>query len=954
VETSEPRAPWEDLFDRLVDLPDEQRQAQLTLLAANDRDLARLLGQLLDADSVPTPFFEHPLQAAAVAPTEEEAQLPAGAMVGSWRVVRLIGRGGMGEVYLAERDETSFVQRAALKIIKRGMDSGAIVRRFLRERRILASLDHPNIARLFDGGVGPDGRPFFALEYVEGEPITEYCRRQGLSLDEIVKLMQTVAETVASAHRQLVVHRDLKPANILVTPEGVPKLLDFGIAKLLEEQGSEKLTVTHLGVGALTPAYAAPEQILGETVSMATDVYALGVLLYELVTGEHPHRRNHWTLAALITAIEHESIERPSATLAKLDAPVRQRRRVAGDLDLIILTALHRDQSRRYASAQRLADELGRFLAGRPIDARGDDLRYRLRKLVARNRVAAAAVGLATIAVLGGLAAALWQAREAHIAARHAAAEARRAQHVAAFLVSIFGRSDPEASDPQATQTQGLTARDLLEQGAAQIDTRLANEPEVQADLFEAVARVETNLSLVDPALLHAHRALALRRAMLPPTDGRVGLALAALAGAERQRGSLPQANQTFESALKILIPAMGEDSVEVAVVRRDLAESLPKPEQSVRAVALEKQALATFERRLGPNDFETATTLRELGSAYEENGQYQEAEDAYRRALVPLRALLGPLHGQVLGIQVDLAGLLDRIGRPAEARPMFETAIAGVRKTLGPRHILLAEDLFSYGVLLINQGDFEAGDRAFTEALSIYGRERFEGGHCVRYLGVSAMRQGRYEEAAQYFTHAAEIYSRALGPDNVQRWRALANLGFAHFHLGKVQQAQSELREAVDKIDHLAGGESYEVRAPLKMLGEVETADGETDRALKTLDRARALEIRLFKTRDNHDVAATNLLIARALLARDHPGDVETARRELDEGLGIFARVMPTDPYNGETLLESGRLALRQGDRVRAQRELAAAESQLAAAKGVTHTHAEDAHRLLLQARKG
>ncbi|MFL6203216.1 MAG: serine/threonine-protein kinase, partial [Thermoanaerobaculia bacterium] len=342
---------WEGLFDELSELPLPDRDRRLAALKGEDPELAARLALLLAADGETTDFLGRP----AVELFGEEPSLPAGTRIGSWRLLELLGRGGMGEVYLAERDEGTFKQRAALKLIKRGMDSRAIVRRFVRERQILSRLDHPGIARLLDGGSAVDGRPFFVLERVEGVPITEV--RQG-GLEGTLRLVQDVCAAVDSAHRRLVVHRDLKPANILVTKDGAVKLLDFGIAKLLaggEEE--ETAALTQLDARVLTPAYAAPEQILGEPITTATDVYALGVLLFELITGTLPHSRERRSLGEMIGALARETVERPSAVLRRAtgEESARLARLLAGDLDLIVLTALHRDPARRYPSAAALA-----------------------------------------------------------------------------------------------------------------------------------------------------------------------------------------------------------------------------------------------------------------------------------------------------------------------------------------------------------------------------------------------------------------------------------------------------------------------------------------------------------------------------------------------------------------------------------------------------------------------
>jgi eukaryotic-like serine/threonine-protein kinase len=967
-----PGARWEELFDELVELPPAERARRLDELRAADPELAARLDRLLAADAAPTGFLDQPTLAVPVQEDDEPPQLPPGTTVGAWRVISLAGRGGMGEVYLAERSDPAFTQRVALKVIKRGMDSQAIVRRFVRERQILARLDHPNLARLLDGGTGPDGRPYFAIEWVDGEPITSWCRRRGLDLDGRLRLIRTVCLAVASAHQRLVVHRDLKPANILVTPDGTPKLLDFGIAKLLAGEGeAEGLTLTQLGARVLTPAYAAPEQILGEPVSTATDVYALGVLLYELITGTLPHRRDQRALSALASAVEHETVERPSAALRRPHEDRRLARRVAGDLDLVVMTAMHRDPARRYPTAQALANDLDHFLAGRPIRARPDELGYRVRKFVGRHRLPVAAVAAGIAALVAGLVLSLWQAHAARLAAQRADAEAKRAERVKSFLVSIFQQSDPESGEGAK-----LSARELLERGAASIDSGLAGEPEVQAELLEAVARIETNLGLPAQALAHARRALALRQARLPPSDGRIGLSRLVLGEAQEMADVPGEAGKTYEAALPVLIAGFGGDSLEVAHARRDLAAILRTPREYDRRIGLQRQALATYVRRLGEGHVDSAETLNELAVTLELAGRYGEAEAAYRRSATLLERSLGPNSLKVATVNYDLAGLLDRLGRGAEARPLFERAIAGQRVTLGAHHLRLADSLFSYGILLMADEDFAAAEAAFSEALSIYGPDRHETGHCLRYLGLTAMRQERYARAADLFARAAEIYQRTRGDRELDHQRALANLGWAHVRLGRVVEGRGELGAAVAALERLGGPETYEIRMPLEQLGEALTATGDADAAVATLRRARALGEKLYHGAPQHEVATTDFWLARALLARDAAGDAAEARHVLDEGLQTFALVRPRATARADALLESARLALAGsgaggtaggtrdaggagggagarggGDRQRACQDLAVAEPLLLARKGAAHPETREARRMMAAA---
>jgi|CXWL01.1.fsa_nt_gi serine/threonine-protein kinase len=962
---TEAAAPWETLFEELVELPAGDQERRLAELAATDPLLAARLTGLLAADANAPTFLSGPLPglfadalgADVLSADASDSGLAGGTLIADWRVLRLLGRGGMGEVYLAERADGSFAQRVAIKLVQPAGSTSGILRRFLRERQILANLEHPNIARLLDGGTAPDGRPYFVLEWVDGEPITAYVERSGLGLEGRLELVRTVCAAVDSAHRRLVVHRDLKPGNILVTADGTVKLLDFGIAKLLAAEPDDDETLTHLGRGPLTPAYAAPEQILGEPISTATDVYALGVVLYELLTGELPHPRNARTPAALVGQLTSEVTERPSACLARLlaaapePAPTlvdrrRWARRVAGDLDLIVLAALHREPGRRYRSAAALGDDLGRFLAGRPIHARPDEVGYRLRRFVARHRLAVLAATLTLVTLLASLGMALHQASEARLAARRADQAGARAERVKSFLVSIFRQSDPYLAEGGSA-----TARELLARGSERIESELAGEPAVHAELLEEIARIETNLGLLAPALAHARRALAVRDTVTPTDDGRRAQTETVEALVLRAQGSIEEARASLELALPRLRTAYGEDSLPVAAAERQLAGTLHRPGDLERAPELFGQALATYERRLGVDHADTAATELDLGGAWEQLERYPQAEAAYRRAADRLERL-GPRHPQLAEALAALAGLLDRLSRSAEARPLLERAIAIDRAALGAHHGSLGEKLFSYGILLLGSQDTQGADAALREALTIFGIARFEGGHCLRYLGLSAMRAERYDEAARLFSEAAATYARTIGPDDVQRHRALANLGWAHLRLGRTREALGELAAAVADLERLTGGESYELRLPLKQLGEAQTAAGQGAVAVATLQRVRGMEEKLFATREHREVGGSDLLLARALLARAAPGDRTEARRVLDEASGIFSRVSRLDLLYGEVLMVSGQLAEEEGDLARARADLGLALPILVAQRGPEHADTRRVRALLASLR--
>ncbi|MGH7472284.1 MAG: serine/threonine protein kinase, partial [Longimicrobiales bacterium] len=439
-----------------------------------------------------------------------------GKPVGPYRVVREIGHGGMGAVYLAERVDGQFEQQVALKLIKQGMDTEQFLRRFRAERQILARLQHPHIARLLDGGIDHDGRPYFALEYVAGEPIDRYCDARGLAVDDRLALFVDACRAVMYAHGNLVVHRDLKPAHILVTEDGQVRLLDFGIAKVLREDEEASAGLTQVGIRALTPAYASPEQVRGEAVGTSTDVYSLGVILYELLTGARPYDVEQRSPAEVERVVCHTEPERPSTKVlhswgASAQAAqtfgrahgvdvTRARRRLTGDLDVICLKALQKDPARRYPSVEALLEDIRRNLAGLPVLARPDAIGYRLAKFAGRHRVGL--MGTAATLVLIASVAAFYTVRLSNERDR-AQQEAAKAEQVATFLRGLF-----EVSDPSESRGQTVTARELLDQGAQRIERELASQPVVRAAMMRVIGDVYHSLGLHTSAKPLLERAL--------------------------------------------------------------------------------------------------------------------------------------------------------------------------------------------------------------------------------------------------------------------------------------------------------------------------------------------------------------------------------------------------------------------------------------------------------------
>jgi tetratricopeptide (TPR) repeat protein len=453
----------QEIFFRAADLPPSERQVFLEGVCHGDAKLRSEIEALLQADAAGDASIAAAIESEVSALLEEDTPL-VGTRMGPYRLLKEIGRGGMGSVYLGERDDEHYSKLVAVKVVKRGMDSAEVLARFRHERQILAGLEHPYIARLIDGGTTPDGRPFFVMEYVQGQPIDAYCREQGLNLESRLRLFLRVCEAVSYAHRSLVVHRDLKPGNIFVTAEGIPKLLDFGVAKLLDPGNDPGLTSTSVAVGPLTPEYASPEQIRGLPVTTATDVYALGAILFELLTGSRAQRIATHTPAEIERVVCQTDTPRPSLAARSGGAP----HRLGPDLDNIVLMAMRKEPERRYESANRFADDIMRYLDGRPVRARQDSVVYRARKFARRNAPAVAAAVLVFLSLLGGIVLAEMQARQAERARRFAetqrqSAEREQARAEAQKQVAERERARAEVEAQVAKTEQDRSRRRLAE-----------------------------------------------------------------------------------------------------------------------------------------------------------------------------------------------------------------------------------------------------------------------------------------------------------------------------------------------------------------------------------------------------------------------------------------------------------------------------------------------------------
>jgi serine/threonine-protein kinase len=842
----------EAIFHRAVDLEVEARARYLEEACDGDGELRAEVESLIAAERGEDRIAKAVGEAAAGAAFAEESLDLVGEPVGPYLVVKKLGEGGMGAVFLAERSDDQYRSRVAVKLV-RGLAGIDALYRFRRERQILADLAHPGIARLLDGGTTSGGLPYVIMEYVEGEPIHEYCDRRRLALRDRVALLREVAKAVQFAHSRLVVHRDIKPANILVTSEGIPKLLDFGIAKSLagETAGAAVGRETQSMVRLFTPSYASPEQVKGEPVTVASDVYGLGAVLYELLAGRSPHQLRGTSPAELERVIceePHRPLPQAVDPGGTPDAQDRAERRgfrsprelaaaLDSDLDNIVAMALRKEPERRYPSVERFSDDLGRYLEGRPVTARADDWTYRARKFVSRHRLAVGASAFFVLSLLGFALAISLQA--GRLAEQRDLAERKRleAEQVSDFLIETF-----RVSDPNENPGDTVTARELLDRAAERIEA-LADQPAMRASLEDTMGVIYMYLGLYEQAAPLLESALELRRNLNQADDPDVAWSLGSL-------GSLRSEIGDYEAAIGLL-------------------------QQSV-----------DMYRRLNLEETEAAVeSLTDLAVALERYGSYDEAEAGYRAALAIHRRQQGEETTAVADDLQNLSGILRTLGEYEEAERLNRESLALRRRLLGNDHLDVAHSLNQLARLLSLKGDAEAALPVALEGLQIR-RKAHKGAHVEVAASLGNVAGilgslGRHDESLAYRLESLEVVEEIVGRDHPYFAATLSSLGEAHLRLRHFDEAETVLRESVAAHRRLYPEGNVQTAHPLTALGETLLAIGRPGEAEEALEEA--LRLRLADLPPEHwFIAKTRSLLGEALVRQ---GRIEEGKPHLVAG---------------------------------------------------------------------
>jgi len=966
---------------------------------AGDETLKREANEFLAA-RVDDSFLQSPFRGAFSELLQQEIEDPiVGSRIGAYEVESVIASGGMGIVYLAHRTNAPFEQEVAIKVIKRGMDSAAIRRRFLLEQQALGGLDHPNISRLIDGGETEDGLNYFVMECVHGSPIDKYCDEQQLSTHQRLNLFREVLAAVQYAHQHLVIHRDIKPSNILVTRDGEPKLLDFGIAKLLTAEGFLRTHITQTGAQPImTPEYASPEQIRGEPVTTATDVYSLGVVLYELLTGHHPHSRNvdrrgepgrqsngtvpekpSSVFTKSVLMVDEDGTRVPKTTRKTVSAARgvsvdRLRRELSGDVDNILLMALHEDPQRRYTSAEQFSTDIKRHLDGLPVLAHADSVGYRLSKFVKRHKASVCFVAAIMMVLLAGVAGIMWQSRVAAterdkaIAAQRLAntqrdaverqhnlaqenlrraieaeaamrLSAENAQQVAGFLLNLF-----EVSDPDEAQGNTVTARELLDRGAARIGEDLEGQPALQASFMHTIGCVYKKLGLYAEAADLLQRALTIRRDTFGELHVEVAETLVALGEALHGIAEYEKAVELYTEALGIQRRVLGERHPDVAASLNGLGEARYAQGDFQEAARLHGEALDLYYDAFGDTHESVGHTLASLANARHAAGQYAQAERLYERALAVFGEIYGEDHSEYVSCLEGLASCFRAMGDLSRAKEILADVLDARLRMYAGDHPRVATAMNRLAITQARLGEFSEAEQLLRQALKIrrarFGRDHDMVASSLNNLAGVLMSQSRDAEAEPLLRESLDIHMRLFGESHIGTIQAMGNLATVLEQLGHLAEAEALSIKVLD-VSRAYLGEEH----PSTLIGMSNLAAG---------------YVRQGRLQEAEELQRETLAIRRRVLGDDHPrtvhsiinlagtlcalGDTEEGQTLLHEAAAIAQTVFPPDHFYHVVIAGQRGTCLAQATEYeRAEPLLLDAYDQLTSKLGVRHAASMD-----------
>ena len=907
----------------------EERAAFIARACGPDEGLRRRVGRLVDAHFQAGSFLESPVDAptdlvspdAAAAPTTTGAIPDTDRVIGPYKLLQPIGEGGMGTVYMAE--QTHPVKRlVALKLIKAGMDGRQVLARFGAERQALALMDHPNIAKVLDAGATEEGRPYFVMELVKGVPITRFCDERRLTLRERLELAIPVCQAVQHAHQKGVIHRDLKPSNILVAlydGKPVPKVIDFGVAKATGQRLTDQTLCTEFGAIVGTLEYMSPEQAELNQLDIDTrsDVYSLGVLIYELLTGSTPLDRKRTTQAAFLEVLrvirEQESPlpslrlstteELPSIAACRNIEPRKLSGLVRGELDWIVMKALEKDRTRRYETASGMAADLRRYLDDEPVQACPPSVRYKLSKLVRKHRVALVTIGSFALLLVLGTAASTWQAilatdakqaaikaeARATASAKQARTEAATARAVNDFLKDLLAEAGPLKN----ARDRKVTVEAVLNKASARIAGKFDANPEVEAAIRQTIGQAYWDLGLHQEGQPHLVRALELRRRVLGQEHPDTLTSMSDLALLYDVRGYYEKAESLFTQALAIRRRRLGPEHPDTLTSMSYLASLYANQGINEKAEPLFSEVLAVRHRVLGPEHPKTIISMNRLAELHLIRGRYEKAEPLFTQSMEALRRVLGPEHQDTLASVSSLAELYRSRGREEEAEPLLTQVLEAQRRVLGPEHPSTITSMNRLAELHLTRGRYEKAEPLFTQAFEaarrVLGPEHPTTLFSMNNLAKLYYTLGQYENAEPLYTQALEINRRVFGPEHPATLATINNLAELYKARNEYEKAEPLCVEVLETARRVLGPEHPNTLISMTNLARLYDARGQYARAEPLFTRALEVKRRVLGP-EHPEVLRSMTYIAEMYEAR---GQYDKSEPLLKQVLEISRRTL-------------------------------------------------------------
>ncbi|HEX3875830.1 MAG TPA: serine/threonine-protein kinase [Bryobacteraceae bacterium] len=871
----------QEVVNEALEYPSEARATFLDRTCGTDPDLLGQVRGLIESYERADSFLER--AAGAGASDVLRPQPPAeGERIGPYEIGGIIGAGGMGAVYRARRVDDQFRQTVAIKVLRGGVaNADELEARFRAERQILARLTHPNIARLLDGGITRTGLPYLVMEYIEGASIDAFIRQSACDINACIDLFRQVCSAVQYAHQNLIVHRDIKPANIMVTEDGIPKLLDFGIAKLLSPDPiSDGIPLTRPAERLMTPEYASPEQVRGEPVTTATDVYALGVLLYELLSGQRPFRAADLTPTALERMICETTPERPSVTAVASAEPRGEN--IGADLDNIVLKALHKDPARRYVSAGELSEDLRRYQQGFPVLARADSWCYRTSRFVSRHRFGTAAAMIFAVTVTALTAGLALETRRERL-------EAATAGRISDFMVSLFQDFSPEAN---RGRTAGL--RDILERGAERIPTELSAQPLVEARLYKILGTTYQQFGEFSRAESLLNHALTIYSRTFSPRSREAAECLLSLAAIASDRGNFTRSGELYQKALATFTALDGTKSEKAAQAIEGLGEVRRMLGDLDGAKQRYLEAIALYTELDGPTHLRTLSAKNDLVAVVANQGDYSAAESLARENVGNEKAALGAGSPDVAFTLNLLAYVLGRTARFAEATADLREALEIQRKVYGAEHPAIALNLADLSALERELGHYAESEQLAAQSLAmsvkLSGPRSLGTANCQGQLGLTELALGNHRRAHELLQAALETRAALGNPNNPDLAENYDRLGMADLAMRNLSAAHRNIARGMEIRQTVYGPKNENVVRSLNHMARVLAAEKNYEAAAERYREAIAISDETFQA--GHVITADALFgLGSVLISEGRPAD---ARLPLSRALAIRRKLLP------------------------------------------------------------